>query len=686
MRSRTHLLVIICTYLAVLTCPIAGTEPGGHRLLLMPMPAKLDVGQGRLILDARFRVTITGTRDPLVDRAVVRMMERLQRKTGIPFTAPGLSEDGADGAVMEIRPGKSAAPPRFAMPDESYRLEVTERRAVITTASSIGVLRAMETFLQLVDLDSQSFFIPSLTIEDRPRFPWRGLHMDVSRHWHPVEVILRNLDAMAAVKMNVFHWHLSDDQGFRIESKIYPRLHEKGSEGKFYTQEQVRRIVSYANDRGIRVVPEFDMPGHATSWLVAYPELASAPGPYSMERAWGVFDPTMDPTRESVYEFLDAFIGEMVKLFPDPYFHIGGDEVNGKQWNASETIRAFKAQHKMKSNRDLQSYFNRRLHRILAKYGKTMVGWNEVLHPDLPKETVIQSWLGDQSLVQSVRSGHFAFLSRGYYLDHMRPASFHYENDPAAREGLTPEEKTRIIGGEACMWAEFVTSENVESRIWPRAAAIAERFWSPQEVRDVKDMYRRMEHLSGELELLGLQHRNNHLQMLKRLAGRQSVGPLKTFSEQLVPTGLAVRQRIRKYYSYVPLNRMVDTLLPESETARHFGYAVERALQGDSRSADAIKQLRAMLALWRENNRHLQPLLDTSFLLSELKPLAKTVDDLNRKAFEALQYLESRRRPPETWLKAAAQLLATAEKPQAEILPATLASIKSLIDAANSIP
>ncbi len=205
----------------------------------------------------------------------------------------------------------------------------------MSAPNPLGVLRGLETFRQLVVSTPQGPELPVVDIEDHPRFPWRGLHLDVSRHWMPIEVVKRNLDGMAAVKLNVFHWHLSDDQGFRVESKRFPKLQQLGSDGLFYTQEQVREVIAYAQDRGIRVVPEFDMPGHTTSWLVGYPQLASAPGPYQIERNWGVFDPTLDPTRESTYQFLDAFIGEMAALFPDPFFHIGGDEVTGQQWKTS---------------------------------------------------------------------------------------------------------------------------------------------------------------------------------------------------------------------------------------------------------------------------------------------------------------------------------------------------------------
>ncbi len=198
--------------------------------------------------------------------------------------------------------------------------------------------------MQLIGSDFQA---PAVHIEDHPRFPWRGLMMDVSRHWMPVDVVKRNLDAMAAVKLNVFHWHLSDDQGFRVESKRFPKLQELGSDGNFYTQDEIRQVVEYARARAIRVVPEFDIPGHTTSWFVGYPELASAPGPYKIERTWGIFQPTMNPAREETYQFLDAFIGEMAALFPDPYFHIGGDEVEETQWKQSASIQAFAREHQL---------------------------------------------------------------------------------------------------------------------------------------------------------------------------------------------------------------------------------------------------------------------------------------------------------------------------------------------------
>src|SRR5262249_12284776 len=239
---------------------------------------------------------------------------------------------------------------------------------------------------------------------------------------------------------------------------------------------------------------EFDMPGHSTSWFVGYPDLASGPGPYSIERKFGVFDPAMDPTKASTYKFLDAFVAEMAKLFPDQFFHIGGDEVNGKAWDANPGIQQFIHAHGLKNNDELQAHFNQKLQKILEKYGKTMLGWDEILHPDLPKTIVIQSWRGQKSLADAARQGYRGLLSSGYYLDLMSPASAHYAVDPFADDAaaLSAEEKERILGGEACMWGEYVSSENIDGRIWPRTAAVAETSLSVQTTSDLDSTQARL--------------------------------------------------------------------------------------------------------------------------------------------------------------------------------------------------
>ena len=235
------------------------------------------------------------------------------------------------------------------------------------------------------------------------------------------------------------------------------------------------------------------MPGHTSAWFVGYPDLASAPGPFHIEREFGVFDPVMDPTRESTYKFLDTFIGEMAAIFPDHFMHIGGDENNGVEWKANPRIQAFMREHNLQDTAALQNYFNQRLLKILEKHGKHMIGWDEILTPDLPKDIVVQSWRGFDSLATGARNGYSSILSAGYYLNLMSTAAAHYMVDPLPQaNGLSPEQQARILGGEACMWTEQTTPQDIDSRIWPRTAAIAERLWSPREVDNVDDMYRRL--------------------------------------------------------------------------------------------------------------------------------------------------------------------------------------------------
>ncbi|HEY1336269.1 MAG TPA: family 20 glycosylhydrolase, partial [Bryobacteraceae bacterium] len=488
---------------------------------LMPLPAKVSPGTGALAIDRSFTVATADLSDPRLDAAMLRLTARLARQTGVPI--PGQKTYHTADAMLRIEcRGRGGAYPTVG-DDESYTLHVTPQGAVLRAAEVAGALHGIETFAQLAVPAAGGFAAPAIDIEDRPRFGWRGLMLDCSRHFMPVELIERNLDAMAGVKLNVFHWHLSDDQGFRAESESFPKLQETGSDGLYYTRSDIRRILAYARDRGIRVVPEFDVPGHTTSWLVGYPELASAPGPYTIGRTWGVYENALDPTKEETYEFLDKLIGDMAALFPDPYFHIGGDEVVAKQWNANPQIQAFARAHNLNDAHALQAYFNQRVSAILKKHGKIMIGWDEILHPDLPQGTVVQSWRGQKSLAEAAAKGFRGILSWGYYLDHLSPARYHYGIDPLAGGAaqLTPEQAQRILGGEACMWAEYVSAETVDSRIWPRAAAIAERLWSPRETTDVESMYARLASISRWLEWSGVQHRANYGPMLERLAGNR---------------------------------------------------------------------------------------------------------------------------------------------------------------------
>jgi hexosaminidase len=650
---------------------------------LMPLPASMTAGHGALAIDTGFQITLTGYQEPRLRAAAARVVARIARQTGLPLARafePDSSAAETATLVLDTRgPGAEVQTPAA---DESYTLEITPQQARIRAAEPTGILRGLETFLQLIRPGEKGFEVPAIRIEDRPRFAWRGLLIDSSRHFMPIAVIRRNLDGMAAVKLNVLHWHLSDDQGFRVESKLFPLLQRMGSDGRFYTQDQIREIVRYARERGIRVVPEFDIPGHSAAMLTAYPDLAAGPGPFQIVRTWGVHDPTLDPTREEVYDFLDRFIGEMAGLFPDPYFHIGGDEVNGKQWNANPAIQEFKRAHNMTTNADLQLYFTRRVEELVRKHGKKMIGWDEILSEGMPKDVVVQSWRGAKSLVEAARQGNPVILSSGYYIDLVQPASQHYAvdplNGPAAE--LTPEEQARILGGEACMWAEYVNAETVDSRIWPRTAAIAERLWSPRTVTDTGSMYRRMEAVSRELDWLGLEHRRGYVPMLERIAGSAPLDAVRTLADVVEPVKGYARNRARKYTSLTPLNRMVDAARPESDTAREFANLVDRGLGGDKA---AMERVREQLAVWRGNDARLAPAYGGSFLLAEVAPVSQDISALGAAGLEALDYIAARKHAPRQWLERQEALIGRVKQPRAELLIMIAAPIEKLLNAAK---
>jgi hexosaminidase len=495
-------------------------------------------------------------------------------------------------------------------------------------------------------------------------------------------VVYRNLDGMEAVKLNVFHWHLSDNQGFRVESKQFPLLQEKGSDGLFYTQEEIRNVLEYARDRGIRVVPEFDMPGHTTAWFVGYPDLASGAGPYQIERKWGIFDPAMDPARDSTYQFLDTFIGEMASLFPDAYFHVGGDECNGKEWDGNPRIQQFMKEHALKNNAALQAYFSAKVQKIVAAHNKIMVGWDEVLQPNTPKDVVIQSWRGPEFVGQAVKGGNRALLSAGYYVDLNQHASQHYLADPEG-EGpatLTSEESKRILGGEAAMWSEFVTPENVDSRIWARTAAVAERLWSPRTTRDVASMYTRLAIISQQLNYYGLKHNSAYPAMLSRMTGEPDPLPLRVFGDVMEPPKEYAREELRQYDAFTPLNRMVDAVSPESDTARQFLDIVNRIVAGEAKPQD-WEQAQEWLVLWRDNDAQLQPLLRRSELTQELAPVSTNLHHVSQTGLDAIGYLREHRSPPAAWKAKQLAFLKQSEKPQAILLNMVAPAVLKLVQA-----
>jgi len=666
---------VSCAVVAFAFLPSCLCARPAETLNLMPIPLKVTMGEGRLGITQSFRIDTVGCPSARVAAAAKRFVARLAKQTGMPINPGGLPGTAQPAVTVTCHnTGK-----RFPAldDDESYTLEVSSTKARLDAAEPAGVLHGFETLLQLVELDADGFGAPAVRIEDRPRFAWRGLLIDMAHHFMPIEALKRNIDAMAAVKMNVLQLHLTSDYGFRIESKVYPRLHGMGSDGDYYSQEQMRALIAYAAERGVRILAGFEMPGHIRSWFVGYPELAAQPGPYELKRFWGLSpqDPVLDVTREEIYTFLDGLIGEMAALFPDEYVHIGGDEVRLDRWSTEPRIQAFMRDHGMKAPADLQAYFNRRLEPIVIRHGKKMVGWDEVLHPELPKSTVVHVWRAGKTLGDAVRQGHFAILSYGYYLDHMRPASFHYAVDPVGEDlaGFTPEEQARVLGGHACMWSEHLSPETLDGRVWPRAAAIAERLWSPPAVNDTTWMYQRLAVVSRELEQMGLTHHSAQELMLERLAAGQPVAPLEVLVSALEPMGLGGRARAQKYFQYTPLNRLVDATLPESDAAREFAALVQRK-QWD--------QVFERLVLWRDNHARTLPVLLHSALLREAVPVSESLSAAAGAGLQALEYVKSGHRATQDWLQQQMKTLDRAAGPVAEVNIAVLPHIRKLVESA----
>jgi hexosaminidase len=647
---------------------------------LMPVPSEIEWKDSRFKLDSTFTLRVEGNPHDRIYPAATRMLRRLSGRTGLFFTQDFITPEKISAnpsIIIDVeKPGKVNVDM-----DETYILDISTGSITIKAVTDIGALRGMETLLQLLEADNEGYYFPGVIIKDKPRFRWRGLMMDVSRHWMPMEVVKRNIDGLAAVKMNVLHLHLSEDQGFRIESKTFPKLHELGSDGFYFTQQEIKDIIKYCDDRGIRVMPEFDIPGHSTSWFVGYPELSSAPGPYTIERRWGVFDPVFNPTKEETYQFFDKFFAEMTSLFPDEYMHIGGDENNGKHWNANQEIQQFKKENNIADNHELQTYFNKRILEILTKYGKKMVGWDEILQPGMPNTIVIQSWRGRKFLYESAGAGYTGILSNGYYIDLMQPAVFHYLNDPIPPDTtLAPETVNNIWGGEATMWAELVTPENVDSRIWPRTAAIAERLWSPQEIRDVDDMYRRMDIISLQLEELGIQHEKNQDMMLRRIAGGRDIAPLKIFTGVVEPVKLYSRHRQgRVYTSYSPYTRIVDAAIADPGTAREFKNEVEKFI--DSRNNTSESAILSMLNQWIDNHERFLLLSKTAPSIQEYIPLSENLTALSKSGIEAVRMLKDNQKAGENWSNEVNRLIEKSKKPHGQVELAVLQGLEELFNA-----
>ncbi len=647
----------------LLCCSVQAIAQVNSTHNLMPVPRQLSTNAGRFVIDQTFRLSVTGSFDKRIYAEASRFTRRMGEKTGFFYDKQGFvsaaDKNSNDPLIIQIkRPGLLKLGEA-----EGYSIDISAKQVAIAAETDLGAIHALETLMQLVSTDSTGYYFPCLKIKDEPRFVWRGLLLDVALHFMPIDVVKRTLDGMAAVKLNVLHLHLSNDQGFRVESKVFPALHLKASDGLYYTQQNIKEIIQYAGQRGIRIVPEFVVPGHTTAILTVFPELASVKKKYTLERYFGVFDPALDPTNPKVYAFLDKLYTEMSALFPDEYFHIGGDEVTGKDWVNTPHIANYMKLHGMKTFQDLQADFNKKLFPIVKKTGKKMMGWDEILHANIPEAITIQSWRGRDAFFESVRKGHPAILSHGYYIDLIQHADTHYLNDPIPDTvKLTPAETALVLGGEATMWSELITPETVDSRIWPRLAPIAERLWSDAEIRDVPDMYRRMDLVSLQLDALGMRHIAYRAPMIRRLANGNNTKALEVLLDVIEPLKIYERNSGDTMYTvFSPFTKIADAAIPDPPLPRLFNNWVDKYLADTSPEIE--KNITAQLIEWKDNHKNLLLLIKHSPVLSEAESLSASLSQIAVSGLEAIEHLKNAGNNISEWIAEQKKLLNRAREP-----------------------
>lgn len=646
---------------------------------VMPVPQSVKPNKQKCRVEKNFSVAVVGNPGDRVYAEASRILRRLDERVGLFFKQGFITNKDKDAnSTLLIQVGRPAE--LKLNEDESYELTVNDKQIVIKSETDFGAIRGMETVLQMLSVDDGGYYFPGVDIKDFPRFPWRGLLLDVCLHWMPMDVVKRTLDGMAAVKMNVFHFHFSEDQAFRVQSKVFPKLTEVGGEGNFYTQEDVKEIIAYASQRGIRVVPEIDVPGHATAMIMAYPELASIPRNYELQRYYGVFDPTLDVTKEYTYEFLDKLFGEMTQLFPDEYFHIGGDENTGEDWKKSPTISAYMKKNNIKSTFDLQTEFNKRILPMLTKYGKKVMGWDEILQPGVPKDIVIQSWRGGEPYYESLKKGYTSLLSSGYYIDLIQPTDYHYLVDPSPADArLTPEQRKLILGGEPTMWTEHTTVETVDSRIWPRTAAIAERLWSDETVRDIDDMYRRLDIISLRLEELGSTHIKNKGMLMRRLANDYDTKALEVLVDVIEPLKIYERNVGDTMYTvFSPYTKIADVATPDQKVAREFRKNISTYIQSHDKNLG--KEILGKLLLWKNNHQDFLMLVKRSPILQEAEILSENLSIISALGVEAIQFADSKKRPPSAWKPKAIAAIDKAKEQGGRCDLQVVSAIRQLVD------
>jgi hexosaminidase len=513
--------------IALLVLLVVGDTTPLPPATVVPRPAFIEQGQGWFTARATTPIVAATPSDSAIARLAV--------------LAGDILESHAPRGPVEGGPVRLELAPAGALPAEGYELIASPSGVTIRGASPAGLFYGLQTLRQLLPVDG-SGRIPTVTIRDAPRFPYRGMHLDVGRHLFPVAFIKRYIDLLARYKLNTFHWHLTDDQGWRLEIRAFPRLTTVGAwrretvvgnqlrpyvgdgrpYGGFYTQDQVREVVAYAAARHVTVIPEIELPGHSKAALAAYPDLACTDGPFEVATTWGVHEDIFCPS-ERTFAFLEAVLGEVLELFPSPYIHIGGDEVPKRRWKESAVAQEVMRREGLKNEGELQSWFIRRVEAFLRSRGRRLIGWDEILEGGLAPDATVMSWRGVSGGVAAARQRHDVIMTPGSYLyfDHYQGAppgeplaiggyttlERVYAFEPVPPE-LTPEEARHVLGAQANVWTEYIpTPEQVEYMAFPRMLALAEVVWTPVAERDWRDFARRLPDQLARLDGMQVNYR-----------------------------------------------------------------------------------------------------------------------------------------------------------------------------------
>ena len=528
--AMTKRLVGLTALLLVTGCALRTRGSDWTEPNLVPRPVSITRQNGVFRINGALRVAVSPLSGALIRGAAERFAQEISRDLRIDARLAS-----AGDITLELRDGPANA--------EAYVLRSDDKGVRITASSDAGLFYGLQTLRQLLPLTaSGTATVPALTIEDGPRFGYRGMHLDVGRHFMPLEFVKKYIDLMARYKLNTFHWHLTEDQGWRLQINRYPRLTEVGGCRKetvvrknfnpfvgdstphcgFYTQEQAREIVAYARDRFITVIPEIEMPGHSVAALAAYPELACTTGPFDVAMRWGVFEDVYCP-KEETFAFLENVLSEVMQIFPSTYIHIGGDEVPKKRWEESTVAREVMQREGLKDTHELQSYFIRRIEKFLNANGRRLIGWDEILEGGLAPNATVMSWRGIAGGIAAARQGHDVIMtpSSHLYFDHYQgdsktepfgiggnsPLEKVYSFEPIPTE-LTTDEAKHILGAQANVWTEYMkTPDHVEYMVFPRLFALSELVWTPAARRDFADFRRRIPSELMRLDRLGVRYR-----------------------------------------------------------------------------------------------------------------------------------------------------------------------------------